>query len=95
VLIDEGFRVNIIIKNLIIKLGLPKPNPIPYNLHMADQTIAKPLGLIKDLKIFVHGIPYTITFTIINSSVLNSNYSMLLGRVETIGSEERLHIQST
>jgi hypothetical protein len=29
---------------------------------MANQTIAKPLGLIKDLKISVHGIPYIITF---------------------------------
>jgi hypothetical protein len=47
---------------------------------MAYQTIAKPLGLIKDLKILVHGIPYVVTFTIIQSSVLDSSYSMLLGR---------------
>jgi hypothetical protein len=51
----------------------------PYNLHMANQTIAKPFSLIKDLKIFVYGIPYTITFMIINSSVLDSSCSMLLG----------------
>jgi hypothetical protein len=44
---------------------------------MANQTIAKPLGLIRDLKIFVHGISYIITFTAINRFVLNSNYSML------------------
>jgi hypothetical protein len=52
---------------------------MPYNLHMANQTIAKSLGLIKDFKIFVHGIPYIVTFTIINNNVLNSNYSMLMG----------------
>jgi hypothetical protein len=46
---------------------------------MANQTITKPLGLIKDLKILVHGIPYVTTFIIIQSSVLDSNYSMLLG----------------
>jgi hypothetical protein len=46
---------------------------------MVDQTIAKPLGLIKDLRILVHGIPYAMTFIIIQSSVLDSNYSMLLG----------------
>ncbi len=46
---------------------------------MADQTIAKPLGFIKDLKILVHGIPYVVTFTIIQSSVIDSNYFMLLG----------------
>jgi hypothetical protein len=32
---------------------------------MVDQTIAKPLGLIKDLTIFVHGIPYVVTFIVI------------------------------
>ncbi len=57
---------------------MSKPNPMPYNLCMVDQTIVKPLGLIKDLKIFVHGIPYIVIFTIINSSVLDSSYSMLL-----------------
>jgi hypothetical protein len=41
---------------------------------MTNQTIAKPLGLIKDLKILVHGIPYAVIFIIIQS-----NYSMLLG----------------
>jgi hypothetical protein len=47
------------------RLGLSKPKLAPYNLHMVNQTIAKPLGLIKDLKIFIHKIPYVITFTII------------------------------
>jgi hypothetical protein len=46
---------------------------------MANQTIAKPLSLIKDRKFFVHGIPYVVIFTMIQSSVLDSNYSMLLG----------------
>ncbi len=47
---------------------------------MANQTIAKPLRLIKDLKILVHGIPYAMIFIVIQSSVLDSNYFMLLGR---------------
>jgi hypothetical protein len=46
---------------------------------MVDQTIARPVGLIKNLKILVHGIPYTIAFIVIQSSVLNFSYSMLLG----------------
>jgi hypothetical protein len=45
---------------------------------MVNQTSAKPLGLIKNLNFFVHGIPYAVTFTMIQSSVLDSNYSMLL-----------------
>jgi hypothetical protein len=48
---DGGFRVSIIIENLRIQLNLSKLNPTPYNLCMIDQTIAKPLGLIRDLKI--------------------------------------------
>jgi hypothetical protein len=32
---------------------------------MANQTIAKPLNLIKDLKILGHGIPYVVTFIVI------------------------------
>jgi hypothetical protein len=47
-------------------------------MRMANQTIAKPLSFIRDLKIFVHGIPCTVTCTIINNNVLDSNYSMLL-----------------
>jgi hypothetical protein len=52
---------------------------MPYNLHMANQTITKPLGISRDLKIFVHGIPYTFAFIVINNNVLDYSYSMLLG----------------
>jgi hypothetical protein len=73
-LIDGGFGVNIITKNMKVQLCLTKLNLMPYNLCMAKQTIAKPLNLISDLKIFVHGIPYKVTFIVINSNVLVSNY---------------------
>jgi hypothetical protein len=46
VIIDGGSGINIIIENLKVQLIMLKPNPMPYNLHMAYQTIAKPLGLI-------------------------------------------------
>jgi hypothetical protein len=69
-----------LISLLRVQLGLSKPKPTPYNLCMVNQTIAKPLGLIKDLKILVHGIPYARTFTLIQSSVLDFVYLMLLGR---------------
>ncbi len=79
-LLNRGSKVNIIKKQLKLKLGLPKPKPAPYNLKMANQTTTKLVGLIKDLKIYVHGIPYIITFTILQNSVVDFNYSMLLGR---------------
>jgi hypothetical protein len=43
VLIDGGYKVNIINENLKVQLGLSKINLVPYNLCMADQTIAKPI----------------------------------------------------
>jgi hypothetical protein len=36
VLLNGGFRVNIIMKKLSVQLGLSKPKPKPYNLNMAD-----------------------------------------------------------
>jgi hypothetical protein len=47
---------------------------------MVDQTIIKPVGLIKDLKIQFHGIPYIAMFIVMKNNVLESNYSMLLGQ---------------
>ncbi len=61
-------------------MGLLKFKLAPYNLRMADQTTTKPMGLIKDLKIYVHDIPYIITFIILQNNVVDSSYSMLLGR---------------
>ncbi len=61
-------------------MGLPKLKPAPYNLRMAHQTTTKLVGLIGDLKIYVHGIPYVIMFNVFQNNVVKSNYSMLLGR---------------
>jgi hypothetical protein len=77
---DGGSRVNIITRNLRLMLGLPKPKPAPYNLRMVDQTTTKPMAWIEDLNIYVHGIPYITTFTILQNSVVDFNYSMLLGK---------------
>jgi hypothetical protein len=44
---------------------------------MVDQTTTKLMGMIKDLKMYVHGIPYIATFTILENTIVNSNYSML------------------
>ncbi len=79
VLLDGGSGVNIIMEKMRVWLGLSKSKPAPYTLHVTYQTIAKPLGLIKDLKILVDGIPYAMIFIVIQNSVLNSSYSMLLG----------------
>ncbi len=64
-LLDGGFGVNIITKQLRLRLGLLKPKPAPYNLKMAYQTTTKLVGLIRDLMIYVHGIPYIIMFIVL------------------------------
>ncbi len=38
------------------------------------------MGLIRDLKIYVHGIPYITTFIVFQNNVVDFSYSMLLGR---------------
>jgi hypothetical protein len=66
VLIVGGASVNIIIEKLITKLGLPKLIPTPYHLRIADQSMTRPMRIIK--------IYY------LKNNVVDFNYSMLLGR---------------
>jgi hypothetical protein len=80
VILDGGNGVNIITEQLRDRLRLPKPKPTPYNLQMANQTTTKPMGLIKDLKMYVHSISYIATFIILHKIVVDSNYSMLFGK---------------
>jgi hypothetical protein len=63
--------VNIITKNFRTKLGLPKLKPTPYHLKMANQSMNRPLKIIKNLKIHTHGIPYIATFIILKNSVVD------------------------
>jgi hypothetical protein len=77
---DGGSIVNIIIEQLRLKLGIPKLKLAPYNLRIMYQTTTKLVVLIRDLKIYVHGIPYIIMFIVLHNSVVDSSYSMLLGK---------------
>jgi hypothetical protein len=74
VLVDGGCGINIIIKDCQKKLSLPTPRLTSYTLKMVDHTLTKPVRLIWDLKILVHGILYVVTITILElemgSSVL-------------------------
>jgi hypothetical protein len=42
--------------------------------------MTRPLGIIQNLKIRIHGIPYVITFTILQNNVVDSSYYVLSGR---------------
>jgi hypothetical protein len=80
VLIDGGANVNIIIENLITKLGLPKPIQTPYHFKMVDLSMNRLLEIIKILKIHINDIPYIATFTVLKNNVVDSSYFMSLGR---------------
>jgi hypothetical protein len=70
----------ILSQKLKLTLGFPKLKHALYNMKMADQTTTKPIGLIRDMKIYVHGIPYIIMFIVLQNNVVDFSYSMLLGR---------------
>lgn len=72
--------MNIIIDDLHKRIGLHAPRPTPYNLQMVDQTTTKLVGMIRDVRINIHGIPYTVTFIVVNNIVVDDSYFMLLGR---------------
>jgi hypothetical protein len=80
VLFDGGLKLISSPKQLRLRLGLPKLKPTPYNLRITDQTTTKPMGLIRDLTIYVHDILYITTFIVLHNKVVDFSYSMLLGR---------------
>jgi hypothetical protein len=47
---------------------------------MTSQNMTKHLGIIRNLKIHIHEIPYIATFNILKNSVVDFNYYLLLKR---------------
>ena len=80
VLLDGGSGVNVITEEEHRRLRLPKPSPAPFNLKMANGTITKPTGLLRDVKIHIHAIPYIVSLTVIDCQTIKSDYNMLLRR---------------
>jgi len=72
--------MNAIIDGLRQKLGLSPPQLAPFNLWMVDFSFNKPLGIFPNIGIRIHGIPYVVTFTLMNNKAIDLTYSMLLGR---------------
>jgi len=80
VLLDGRSRVNIMTKELWNGLGFSNPKPTSNTLGMADQTITKPIGLIEDFKIHIHGISYIATFIVMKkiSSMKSFSHSLVV-----------------
>jgi hypothetical protein len=60
-----------------IKFTQTKTNPIPLQNGKLKYDH---LGIIRNLKFEIHGIPYVTTFIVLQNNVVDSNYSMFLGR---------------
>jgi CO dehydrogenase/acetyl-CoA synthase delta subunit len=45
---------------------------------MANFSFSKPLGTVPNIKITIHGMPYIITFMVMNNKLVDLTYSMLL-----------------
>jgi hypothetical protein len=80
VLLNGGFGINIITGQVRLRLRLLKPKLAPYHLRMVNQTTTKLVGLIRNLKIYVHDILYIVMFTILQNNVVDSSYFILLDR---------------
>ena len=51
VLVDGGSRLNMLLEHIMNRLGLSLMDPSPFIINMAYQTLAVPLGMIKNCKI--------------------------------------------
>jgi hypothetical protein len=71
VLLNGRLGMNIVTKHLKTNLGLFKPSL--YNLRMSNHTTTKLVGLIRDMKMYAHGITNIVTFTILQNNVANSS----------------------
>jgi hypothetical protein len=80
VLLDNGFKVNIIFESLKKKLGLKRPQSAPFVVRMVDQQKVQPISLIRNLKINLAGFVYKILVIMLNMENGVQAYSMLLRR---------------
>jgi hypothetical protein len=46
---------------------------------MVDFSFNKPLGIVPNIRIRIHGIPCIVTFMVMNNKAIDLMYSMLLG----------------
>jgi hypothetical protein len=81
VFLDGRLGLNVITYTSKQKLGFPPPQLAPFNLLMVDFSFIKPLGIVPNIRIKIHGIPYIITFIVMNNMAMDPTYSILLGRL--------------
>ena len=79
-IVDGGLCINIIAKKLYDAWELPKMEPAPFSIKLADQRRVTPLGLVKNVPVKVAGIRFLIAFVVMDLPLHSSSFSVLLGR---------------
>ncbi|RYA73452.1 hypothetical protein DD595_24980, partial [Enterobacter cloacae complex sp. 4DZ3-17B2] len=79
-ILDGGAGVSIVTKDCWESMGKPRLSVTNIVVKMANGTIAKPMGMLKDLKIKVLGHKVRHTFIVMDFSKHLMSYEMILGR---------------
>ena len=80
VLLDGGSGVNILPEFMYRRWNLPKVEPVPFQLKMADQRRVQPLGILRSREITIMGLSFFVNFVVLKMEERDSPYPMLLGR---------------
>jgi hypothetical protein len=80
VLLDDGSKVNIIYEHMWRKLGLKKPQLVPFMVIMVDQRKVQLVGLIRNLKINSARCTFKISMIVLQMEDTPKACSMFLGR---------------
>ena len=68
IIIDGGSRVNVINKLACDRLGI-KWETCPFWLRMVDTSIARPLGLIRELNVIIGGHTFQISIVVLKTKM--------------------------
>lgn len=80
VLVDEGSGLNILPQHTMKKLGLSLTSPSPFNINMANQSLAMHLGMTKDCRIYTRGEEYVVAFYVIKMHSKKDTFPIVLGK---------------
>jgi hypothetical protein len=78
VLLDGRSRVNLIIEEERIRLGMQIKFPALHRLHMVDQAIVQPIGINWNVRTHINGILFFIMLMAIWNKEVHEAYNMLL-----------------
>ncbi|KAL3694004.1 hypothetical protein R1sor_007655 [Riccia sorocarpa] len=77
--IDSGSGVNVMTEEAAHDLGFTEFEATPRVLTLADQTMRRPLGVLKNIPTIIGGVPFKLTYIILRP-ISKRGYKVLIGR---------------